>query len=582
MSIILEKMLIERFRNIHGDFELIFQKGINLISGHNGVGKSNILSLIASGTGIAKSGSPTNNNFQPEFYNYFNINSEEVISSYKIYSFYKKNKEDILVKFLRFKDDTASDRSVRIIPTSYNYSNVFQNQKELTEYSRTTFLAGYEARIPIPTRYISISRLLPLGESDLNQTTFKNNNKIIKAKLNKVYRDYYNSVLPNSILPDAKMYSSTKKNTNSKFMGMEVLNASNDTKSVGQDSLDYIISTLVDFNWLKTELGEKYNGGILCIDEVDISLHPVAQIKLIDLLERCSQELNLQIFITTHSLTIIKEISKKIKYSQKRDIPVEHSVNYIKDKDLPMITKNNDYESIKADMFLESKVIVPKVTVYFEDSKGCDLHKNLMKTAQNILEAYYNEDDYNYIAAKLSKTHLRYLSSKDGDPTYFNTVAIVLDGDSKLKESAPSKIQERLENKNVTIDNNEKFNEIMLPDVLPPEAYIYMIFSHYVESKDKIEAMEFWKQIDEIFPEAPSREYFINENFLLNDKEKITIDKIKTFGKLDEITQFVYDHKVLDFYYKFDPIRLSELQNYVSRFESVTNLLRKKILNKHF
>ena len=91
MDFKLEKMKIDKFRNIDGevvDFTLNFNREINIISGHNGVGKSNILSLISSGTWMSISNSPTRNNFQPEFYDYFKISSDEDISNYNIFSRY--------------------------------------------------------------------------------------------------------------------------------------------------------------------------------------------------------------------------------------------------------------------------------------------------------------------------------------------------------------------------------------------------------------------------------------------------------------------------------------------------------------
>ena len=58
-----------------------------------------------------------------------------------------------------------------------------------------------------------------------------------------------------------------------------------ETQSVGQDNIGYIVSALVDF-YLHKKRTENYNGGILCIDEIDASLHPNAQLRLFDLLAK--------------------------------------------------------------------------------------------------------------------------------------------------------------------------------------------------------------------------------------------------------------------------------------------------------
>ncbi len=56
------------------------------------------------------------------------------------------------------------------------------------------------------------------------------------------------------------------------------------TNSSGQDNLGQILLALLSFRKLKEEQGDSWNGGILLIDEIDATLHPAAQSKLITLL----------------------------------------------------------------------------------------------------------------------------------------------------------------------------------------------------------------------------------------------------------------------------------------------------------
>lgn len=86
-SLILSEFKIINFRNFH-DINFSLGKRITVISGQNGVGKSNLLSLIASGSGISKK-SGLRNNFQPQFYDFFHINSDELADQYKLYLTYK-------------------------------------------------------------------------------------------------------------------------------------------------------------------------------------------------------------------------------------------------------------------------------------------------------------------------------------------------------------------------------------------------------------------------------------------------------------------------------------------------------------
>ena len=110
---------IEYFRNFKNvSFEL--GKKITVISGQNGVGKSNLLSLIASGSGLNKK-SILGSNFQPEFYDFFNIDKGEDFENYKLYLTYNEDDgETALTKRLSFKDDSKTGRGIRIIPRTSN------------------------------------------------------------------------------------------------------------------------------------------------------------------------------------------------------------------------------------------------------------------------------------------------------------------------------------------------------------------------------------------------------------------------------------------------------------------------------
>lgn len=56
------------------------------------------------------------------------------------------------------------------------------------------------------------------------------------------------------------------------------------SQSVGQDNIGNIISALVDIYLLSKQ--EEYNGAIICIDEVEVSLHPDTQLNLLSLLTK--------------------------------------------------------------------------------------------------------------------------------------------------------------------------------------------------------------------------------------------------------------------------------------------------------
>ena len=66
---------------------------------------------------------------------------------------------------LSFKDDTAFDRRIRVIPRTSNYKQeITLTSREAVDQVKSKFGVGGSARIPMPTIYLSISRVYPLGE----------------------------------------------------------------------------------------------------------------------------------------------------------------------------------------------------------------------------------------------------------------------------------------------------------------------------------------------------------------------------------------------------------------------------------
>lgn len=115
MGLKLAKMEIEYFRSFH-DVQFDVGRKITAISGQNGVGKSN----IASESGLSQKGE-LGSKFQPELSDFFNVEPTENFAGYKLFLTYKEEgKEGTVLKRLSFKDDTATNRGIRIIPRTSN------------------------------------------------------------------------------------------------------------------------------------------------------------------------------------------------------------------------------------------------------------------------------------------------------------------------------------------------------------------------------------------------------------------------------------------------------------------------------
>ena len=176
--LLLDELRLEKFRSFE-DVNIPIGKKMTVISGVNGVGKSNILSLIASGSGTNRK-SPMGSNYQPEFAEFFNIDKDESYQDYKLYLKYIRHDGGFAIaRRLSFKDDSDTNRGIRIIPRTTNVYEQDITNAEIAKRDKKIFDVGGSARVKIPTIYSSLSRLYPLGE----KTDYVKINKVRKTNL---------------------------------------------------------------------------------------------------------------------------------------------------------------------------------------------------------------------------------------------------------------------------------------------------------------------------------------------------------------------------------------------------------------
>lgn len=569
---------IEYFRNFK---EVSFELGrkITVISGQNGVGKSNLLSLIASGSGLNKK-SVLGSNFQPEFYDFFNVDKDEDFENYKLYLTYVEDDgTTALTKRLSFKDDTKTGRGIRIIPRTTNVNIEDCTLKQAEEKAKKEYDVGGAARVRIPTIYLSLSRLYPLGErkDTVKITEIRRTNPFYQKKADEKYKYWYNTVIPNSIKNEAVL-SKVEKNTCSRAsLHMDINNTPTLSQSIGQDNLGNIISALVDIYMLSLDVD--YNGALLCIDEIDVSLHPDTQIRLLDLFDQLSKELNIQFVVSTHSLTILKEVLKK---EQKNNI--DFKVVYLKTPSAPYVTDRKSYELLKADMFGSLSFQRPKVKVYFEDEIGkalfgmlMDAFRNIFHTVENNIEdpvlrnssdvrdyAKINDcihslgrllqfaDNTKQISTILGCEELFKVNDAD---EYFKRVIFILDGDARYKEpSQKPKIRNYLDEKYdprklQLNDRSHTRNICFLPDYFAPESFLYaMIYKIYTKP---MEHLSFWRGLDSNETTALYTSEKIGAMFagLSGEYNNDDLKNIFTDSFENEVWQFIQKSDIVTYYY---------------------------------
>lgn len=569
-------LYVKNFRKFQ-NIKMPIGRKVTVISGINGIGKSSLLSLISSSTGTSDK-RISDSKFQPEFSDYFKVDKNEHYDQYKLYVEFDANLNHgksyySLTKRLGFRNDIETGRGIRVLPRhSKPLQEVIDNNSTITnEQAKKDASDQYNItdskRIPMPTIYLSLSRLYPLGETKLGISNLSNRTKFIQKGYYKQYATMYNDVFPDSIDPNNIQASIiTKQVTGKKRININPNKSSSTTQSVGQDNLGSIIGAITDFYALKDQLGENYKGGILCIDELDASLHPSALLSLFNLLNEQTEKdkLNLQVLITTHSLTILKRI-----ISLERKSPENYSLIYFKDPDQPRLSKIKSYSALKADMFDDYSFIPPKINVYCEDKTTEKVFRLVNKVLLNkglIKPELLN--NLNYIDIQLGKRQLEKLPKLD---THFKSTLIVLDGDAKLKYKPNNdeamktdivKYEESHTSKNIDFPNI-----VTLPTFFTPEIFLFNLIHEFVINHDKYR--RFWNSLEAVpslsnYTISRTKKLFINDkcsyNDIHNNREWIT-----------KAINFIDKSNLIDYYYSKD--KQSILINYSDNILKAINYL---------
>jgi energy-coupling factor transporter ATP-binding protein EcfA2 len=424
---------------------------ITVIAGHNGIGKSTILALLAHPSGLTNrpvKGVPLNyaisdnisyfeKTFQANFNEILHIDPQkdylDKIGPPKILSepevLYSINEIENLVKACRIgprpgPNSTSSDARMvarTVKPTTAVFSS-----------ADGSITVGPAGKVPLPTIYLGMTRVLPIGEAEPG--TASSAATSMHADDAELVASFINGVISGNKASAAKITSQRIKNTG-KVSGQPMHGFDARCVSLGQDSLGSIAFALASFQKL-ARVWPHYPGGLLIIDEIDAGLHPHAIGKLVAQLKTLAKRLRLQIVATTHSPKLIEAVhpeSEPLNYSP------QDGVIYIRDTNIPSVIPSPTLKQILNDMDLVPPAPVPKpkpqkVKIYFEDDEAAAVFRAIVPQAdlKNIGRRHKVSLDPMPIGVGCESL----ASLADHDP-YFKKVIMVLDGDSGANCALP-------------------------------------------------------------------------------------------------------------------------------------------------
>ena len=170
------------------------------------------------------------------------------------------------------------------------------SEKDFRFALKPYYKRGMSESLPCcPVIYLGISRLLPFGESS---------DELSISKINKKLPEKYQTILASLFrefthynMKFEKPVSIEKFKKRSEF-STEVEGIDSNTISAGEDNLSIILTALVSLQYYYESLAESSNEveSILLVDELDATLHPTFQRKILNYIKDFSKKYKIQVF----------------------------------------------------------------------------------------------------------------------------------------------------------------------------------------------------------------------------------------------------------------------------------------------
>lgn len=437
---IIKSIHIEKFRAFQ-DVHFEFTSNVVAIAGQNGTMKTTLLGMLSQPFSLRRKG-PLKDSKTLDGKPY-GVNMEGI---FKFSPQYDQSGEHIFTLYL---DEDVCERdhfTCKSISAKGRRNNIRFWNAEGQRKRNTGF-------IQLPVIFLSLKRLLPIGESSSTSCQSQ-----LNQKEETQFKKFHNEILTISDnIKDVNYILGRQKSTlagNTDYYDSIAVSA-------GQDDIGKIIMSLFSFARLKEEHQQDYKGGILCIDEIESTLFPSAQIELLKILKHEANELNLQIFFTTHSQTILEFLTstnkEKKEYGQ---------ILFLVNRDHEVQKKDFDYKHMVSNLKIipTSFINEQMIKVYTEDPEA-------QLFVQYLLEPYNNLLSYQDCSLGCDA----YLELIRNNFSEFRNNIVILDGDAGYNFK-----------KNAT---KEKFMEcwsyiIKLPaDNQSPESLFYR-FLHSLKQAD--------------------------------------------------------------------------------------------------
>lgn len=410
----IKSISIERYRKLKSII-LEFSKNINVLSGTNGTCKTSLLHIISNSFQTITKGCDWVNdknclNCIRTINNSFNPKIESLTKGDKVFNDPAPNHRGVLYKTELFDGRETSFRR--------------HESKKNSRYAvKPYYKSGSKEKLPyLPIIYLGLSRLFPYGEYQ-NDELLKKLNKNLPDSFQEEVKTLYQKFTGISITHAHQQNMGDVKKRAEFETNHEGIDSN--TISAGEDNLYIILTALVSLRYYFESVNSSNDvESILLIDEMDATLHPAFQIKLFDLFLKYSIEYKIQIFFTSHSLSLI-EYALQNKANVIYLLDNIDAVYKIEDVDIFKI-KTHLYQKTNNSLYLSSRIPIfsedEEARLFWDIIKDhlCSIDKDGFAKVSNyfyLVNASLGSDNLKSIFgdSQLLRTTIRSICILDGD-----------------------------------------------------------------------------------------------------------------------------------------------------------------------
>ena len=447
------RLFIEDFRQFE-NCEVVIGNKLTAVAGNNGTGKSTILGLLANSSQLPGKKTYIGKTFRGEFAELFSGSPGQDPTGRKIRLDYTEQGQEKSIVFRTAWQNNGT--RFRVIP------------KRKLQDGKTS-----EAKLTSPVIYLGLSRLYPFGEAP-TKSLKRHNQQWDSDEDHDWFVDKYKEILSIRSTTIESVSSFDIANSRKRGTGVKTGSYGPAANSAGQDNLGQILMAVLSFKRLKRELGDAWDGGLLLIDEVDATLHPAAQRRLIDLLLKESGAHGFQVVFTTHSTVVLEYLVTKTGHAENRPNDVE--IAYLTDASRSLKVKRNpSWHTMANDLFVRGPgAPAPKVGVFSEDAEARWLMREIIDVLCPTLAPHIEFIDASFGCDQLIQLY-------EHDFLYMQDRIVVFDGDVKDKDIEKIPKRHRDKGKNI----------VKLPGNERPENLIWRFL------KSAEEASPVWDSLDQ-------------------------------------------------------------------------------------